>query len=96
MTMSASFSLFNTSIGFCGIAWGVNGIVGVQLPETAGMEQTRARLAKLFAQYEEASPPAQVGEAIARITGLLSGQLDDLQDIPLGKRRFIQQSSQPL
>jgi O-6-methylguanine DNA methyltransferase len=88
MTMPVKFSLFNTPIGFCGIAWGMSGIVGVQLPETHSMEQTRARLARLFPQHEEASPTAHIHEAIARITGLLSGQHDDLQDIALDMSRL--------
>lgn len=85
--MSVKFSLFNTPIGFCGIAWGASGIVGVQLPELAGELQTRARLAKLFPQSEEALPPAHVHEAITRITALLSGHHDDLQDIELDMSR---------
>jgi len=28
------FTLFDTAIGRCGIAWGERGIVGVQLPES--------------------------------------------------------------
>jgi methylated-DNA-[protein]-cysteine S-methyltransferase len=86
--MLVKFSLFNTPIGFCGVAWGMGGIVGVQLPEIHGMEQTRARLAKLFPQHEEASPPMQIHEAIVRITGLLSGKHDDLQDIALDMSRL--------
>jgi methylated-DNA-[protein]-cysteine S-methyltransferase len=87
MTTPVEYSLFDTSIGFCGIAWGVNGIVGVQLPELAGETQTRARLKRLFPQSEESSPPVHVHEAITCITALLSGQHDDLQDIALDMSR---------
>jgi methylated-DNA-[protein]-cysteine S-methyltransferase len=83
MIAPVKFSLFDTPVGFCGIAWGMRGIVGVQLPELHGAQQTRARLAKLFPQSEEASPPAQVYEAITRITALLGGTHDDLRDIAL-------------
>jgi methylated-DNA-[protein]-cysteine S-methyltransferase len=83
MIMPVKFSLFDTPIGFCGITWGMSGIVGVQLPDVHGAEQTRVRVAKLFPQHEEASPPTEVYEAITRITGLLSGKHDDLQDIAL-------------
>jgi methylated-DNA-[protein]-cysteine S-methyltransferase len=87
MTMPVKFSLFDTPIGFCGIAWGVNGIVALQLPDMDGVAKTRARLAKLFPQSEEAVPPEQVQEAISRITALLSGKHDDLQDIALDMSR---------
>ena len=42
MTAQA-FTLFETAIGHCGIAWSDRGIVGVQLPEGSEV-QTRARL----------------------------------------------------
>jgi methylated-DNA-[protein]-cysteine S-methyltransferase len=86
--MSVEFALFNTPVGFCGIAWLQGGIVGVQLPEIGGAEHTRARLAKSFPQSKEASSPAHIQEAIARITALLSGQHDDLQDIALDMSRL--------
>jgi methylated-DNA-[protein]-cysteine S-methyltransferase len=82
-TMHVQFSVFDTPIGFCGIVWSVSGIVGVQLPEIQRESQTRARLARLFVQSEEASPPAHVRAAIERIKALLHGQHDDLQDIAL-------------
>jgi methylated-DNA-[protein]-cysteine S-methyltransferase len=86
--MSVEFALFNTPVGFCSIAWLQGGIVGVQLPEIGGAEHTRARLAKSFPQSKEASPPAHIQESIARITALLSGQHDDLQDIALDMSRL--------
>jgi O-6-methylguanine DNA methyltransferase len=86
--MPIKFSLFHTPVGFCGIAWSASGIVGVQLPEMGGITKTRSRLAALFPQSEEATPPAPIYEAITRITGLLSGQHDDLQDIALDMSRL--------
>ena len=41
------FTLFDTAIGQCGIAWGECGVVGVQLPE-AGEPETRARMLHRF------------------------------------------------
>jgi methylated-DNA-[protein]-cysteine S-methyltransferase len=86
--MPVEFALFNTPIGFCGIAWGARGIVGVQLPEIQGKSQTRSRVASLFRQSEEALPPAHVHEAIERITAMLSGHYDDLHDIALDMSRL--------
>jgi methylated-DNA-[protein]-cysteine S-methyltransferase len=88
MMMPVKFCLFNTPIGFCGVAWGVSGIMGVQLPEIHGASRTRERLTQLFPQSHEASPPTHVHEAITRITGLLSGKNDDLQDIMLDMSRL--------
>ncbi len=49
------FALFDTAIGWCGIAWGPRGIVGVQLPEGSA-PATRARLLRRFPDAGEAPP----------------------------------------
>jgi methylated-DNA-[protein]-cysteine S-methyltransferase len=74
--------LFETAIGTCGIAWGPRGINGVQLP-MGSPEKTRTRLQQRYGAIDEATPPAEVSLAIARIKGLLAGQPDDLSDIAL-------------
>ena len=76
------FSLFDTVIGCCGIAWGERGIVGVQLPE-AREALTRARMRRLFPDAIETGPPLQVRSAAERIAALLRGARDDLRDIEL-------------
>ena len=53
MTNSEGFTLFDTRYGPCGIAWGLRGIVGVQLPEADGAA-TRARMKKRFPLLREA------------------------------------------
>lgn len=50
------FTLFDTSIGPCGLAWGERGVLGVQLPE-ARETDTRARLRRRFPDAREAPPP---------------------------------------
>ena len=40
---ATGFTLFETAIGRCGIAWGAHGISGVQLPQ-ADQAETRARM----------------------------------------------------
>ncbi len=77
-----SYALFDTPIGSCGIAWSGNGIVALQLPE-ADERATRARMTKLLPSAAEAEPPAQLREAIAAITDLLSGKPADLSALPL-------------
>ncbi|VTU27940.1 Methylated-DNA--protein-cysteine methyltransferase, constitutive [Variovorax sp. PBL-H6] len=76
------FALFDTAIGACGIAWGLRGIVGVQLPE-AGEGATRSRMQQRFAQVPEALPPAAVQAACDAIRALLAGEPRDLAEIVL-------------
>lgn len=78
------FALFDTSIGYCGIAWGEKGegLAGVQLPE-ASAAATRARMQVRFAQTPETSPPDWVQVMVARITASLEGVHDDFADIAL-------------
>ena len=44
------YSIFDTSIGRCGIAWGYAGIVGVQLPEAREIE-TRKRANQIVKDF---------------------------------------------
>jgi methylated-DNA-[protein]-cysteine S-methyltransferase len=62
----AGFALFETKIGACGIAWGLAGLRGVQLPE-ADEKTALARLARRFPDLTESSaePAAPVIEEIA-------------------------------
>jgi methylated-DNA-[protein]-cysteine S-methyltransferase len=74
--------LFETAIGACGIAWTGEALAGVQLPE-ATEEGTRRRLLRHVGEVAEASPPAFVDAAIARVQALLAGTRDDLGDLLL-------------
>jgi methylated-DNA-[protein]-cysteine S-methyltransferase len=76
------FSLFETSIGCCGIVWGERGIVGVQLPE-ARNSATRARLLERFPEAREIEPPLAVRRARTAISGLLRGEATDLSTVVL-------------
>jgi O-6-methylguanine DNA methyltransferase len=81
--MSADgFTLFDTAIGRCGIAWGARGVVGVQLPEARELE-TRARVVRRFPAAREAQPPPNVQRALDGIVGLLLGEASDLSAVPL-------------
>ena len=76
------FTLFETTIGFCGLVWGENGIVGVLLPE-ASREKTRARLTRRYPDAAETLPPAPIRHAIDAIISLLNGEASDLGQIEL-------------
>jgi O-6-methylguanine DNA methyltransferase len=76
------FTLFDTVIGRCGIAWGPGGIVGVQLPE-ANEVKTRARLREWSSDASECSPPPEVRRAVEAIVATLRGEATDLATIEL-------------
>ena len=80
--MASGFTLFDTAIGRCGVAWGEHGVAGVQLPE-AGERETRARMLQRFPAAGEAPPPLVVQHAIDRIMALLRGEASDLSTIAL-------------
>jgi methylated-DNA-[protein]-cysteine S-methyltransferase len=84
--MAASgFCVFETAIGTCGIAWGENGLAGVQLPQ-ADAAGTRARMRHRFPLVDEMAPPPEVTVTIERIGALLRGERDDLRDVVLDMR----------
>jgi methylated-DNA-[protein]-cysteine S-methyltransferase len=76
------FAIFDTGIGRCGIAWGDDGILGVQLPEAREIE-TRRRLFQLYPDAREMRPPLNVEIAIEGIVALLRGEASDLSDVTL-------------
>ncbi len=80
--MEQGFTLFNTAIGACAVAWGSRGLLGVQLPETTE-KATRARIAKRFPDAQEVAPPAAVQAAIDGMIALLAGERRDLADIAI-------------
>jgi len=76
------YSIFDTGIGRCGIAWGDFGVLGVQLPEAREIE-TRGRMLRQYPDAREARPPLNVEIAIEGIVALLRGQPSDLTDVTL-------------
>jgi methylated-DNA-[protein]-cysteine S-methyltransferase len=76
------YTIFDTGIGRCGIAWSNIGVVGVQLPEAREIE-TRKRLFQLYPDAREMRPPVAVEIAIEGIVVLLRGEPSDLSDTTL-------------
>ena len=74
------FTIFDTTIGACGIAWSARGVYAVQLPE-GSREATRARLVKRYPQALEAPPPSAIRAAIDGIVALIAGERRDLIDV---------------
>jgi methylated-DNA-[protein]-cysteine S-methyltransferase len=86
--MTASFTLFDTRIGLCGIAWNDTGIFCTQLPE-GNEASSRARFLKRVPGAREAAPPSNVQAVIARVVALLDGgKGDDLTDVALDMERL--------
>ncbi len=77
-----AFALFDTVMGRCGVAWGVSGLIGMQLPE-ATPGAAWARLRKRFPEAVETPPSPAIEQIIERVLNLLAGGRDDLTDIPL-------------
>jgi len=76
------YTIFDTGIGRCGVAWGYCGVIGVQLPEAREIE-TRKRLFQLYPDARELRAPMNVEIAIEAITALLRGQAADFSDVTL-------------
>jgi O-6-methylguanine DNA methyltransferase len=90
LAMKQSFySLFDTPLGFCGIAWmesansaGDFCIVFFQLPE-ASKEATENRIAQKSGAAKSSEPPSQIAEIIQRVRKHLSGEVQDFRDVPV-------------
>ena len=76
------FTLFDTAIGRCGIAWGPRRINAVQLP-MGSEEKTRGRIRQRYGDIAEVPPPTEVQRAIDGIVELLEGKPNDLSDVVL-------------
>jgi methylated-DNA-[protein]-cysteine S-methyltransferase len=77
-----AFTLFDTPIGRCGLAWTGRGIAAVQLPEAREAE-TRARLRRRFPDAREVPPSPAARRARDAIVALLGGEARDLSAIAL-------------
>jgi len=80
------FTLFDTVIGRCGIAWSGRGVAGVQLPEARELD-TRARMLQRFPGAREVQPPIDVQRTLDGIVALLRGEASDLSTVALDMDR---------
>lgn len=76
------FTLFDTAIGRCGLAWGEGGIVGAALPGPSDA-QMRGRFTERFPGAVEAAPPPALTPVIDAVVALMAGDRPDLSDAPL-------------
>jgi O-6-methylguanine DNA methyltransferase len=78
----ASYCLFHTPIGTCGVAWGERGLLSVQLPE-ADDDATRAKLLARLPGAREARAKGDAKRAIEAMRAHLSGELRTLEEVPI-------------
>lgn len=79
---TSGISIFETPIGFCGIAWRNAKIIGVEIGATQENE-IRHRLIERLAGAQMIAPPNFVHKAIAQIKMLLDGGIPDFSGLPL-------------
>jgi len=77
-----SYTLFQTSMGWAGLAWGEKGLVAAHLPDATPDGAARSFLRR-FPDAREASPPTYVLKAIEGVAALLNGEAVSLLDVPI-------------
>jgi methylated-DNA-[protein]-cysteine S-methyltransferase len=67
------YHLFETAIGWAGVAWGDDGLIGAHLPE-ATPAIARASFKRRFPDVAESEPSAAITAVVADIQALLRGE----------------------
>lgn len=80
------FALFDTTIGFAGIAWNDAGLVACHLPER-DTDNARRSFLRRFPDATEAPAPAHLASTIDGIRALMRGEKVDLSEVPLDLSR---------
>ena len=82
ITAIRRFTLFDTSIGKCAVAWSERGVVGIQLPE-GDAAATEARVRSRFPGAAKGEPTSPIKAAISAMQALLRGEPCDLERVEL-------------
>jgi methylated-DNA-[protein]-cysteine S-methyltransferase len=77
-----AYTLFDTALGRCGIAWTSAGVLGLQLPEKT-IAATRLRLMRHCPEADQMDPPRIIQRAIDDICALLRGEKKTLRAVQL-------------
>ena len=80
------YTLVPTAIGWAGLAWSAQGLVGCCLPER-DPDVVRKSFARRFADAAEAPPPPDIARLSEEIAALMSGGKPDLKDAVLDLSR---------
>ncbi len=84
-----AYCVFETALGWCGIAWRERGdsaaplaVTCLQLPE-ANAKMTESRMARRFGARKASAPPPRIAEVIEKIRKHLQGEVQDFRDIAI-------------
>jgi len=96
----AAYCVFETPLGWCGIAWSERAdssvppaVTCLQLPE-AMAKITETRMARTSGARKASAPPPRIAEVIEKIRKHLQGEIQDFRDIAIdldGADRFARQ-----
>lgn len=78
----SQYHVFETTIGWAGVAWAEKGLIGAYLPEN-DPEIVRTALAQKFPGAAEATPPPAIAKVVAQVVALMHGEKVDMSDAPL-------------
>jgi methylated-DNA-[protein]-cysteine S-methyltransferase len=82
----SNYHVFETAIGWAGIAWGEQGLIGAHLPERDPMI-VRKSFARKFPDSGETPAALELAPVIEGICALMRGEKADLSSAPLGLAR---------
>lgn len=74
------YCLFDTAIGYCGVAWSERGLTRVQLPE-ADRDSTERRLKTRSGSTRADDPPLQIKQLIVEIQRYATGERVDFSSV---------------
>jgi methylated-DNA-[protein]-cysteine S-methyltransferase len=86
LTAMTNYAIFETQIGWAGLAWNDVGLVAAHLPERSP-ETARASFLRRFPDSIEAEVPGQFAAVVVDIQALLRGEKPDLLGAPLDLSR---------
>lgn len=80
--VGSAYTIFDTLMGRCGIAWSDDGVLAVQLAESREID-TRRRLLRQCPDARESRPTTEVASAITGIAATLRGGPADFSEVAL-------------
>lgn len=78
----AAYTIFDTLMGRCGIAWGDDGVLAVQIAESREID-TRRRLLRQCPDARESRPSVEIAGVIDGIAAVLRGAPHEFSDVTL-------------
>lgn len=82
MSSPQNYHLFETSLGWLGIAWSDKGLTQLQLPER-DRAATERRLSRRLGNGIECAPPADIAQIVEILKRYASGEPVDFSDVPV-------------